>query len=142
MKARVLMDLNLVLDVLIGRVPHVEAAAELWAAIERGEAEGLLAAHNVTTLHYLATRSGGRGFADRCVRDVLSVFGVATVDRAVLERAALLGWPDFEDAVCVAAAEAAGCALIATRDAEGFRDSPLPALPPRATLAALRSARP
>ena len=56
---RVLIDLNVVIDVLLDRAPHAEASAALWAAIETGEAEGLLAAHCVTTLHYLASRAGG-----------------------------------------------------------------------------------
>lgn len=54
MKRRVLIDLDVVLDVLLDRAPHAEASAALWAAVEAGEADGLLAAHCVTTLHYLA----------------------------------------------------------------------------------------
>jgi hypothetical protein len=41
-------------------------------------------------------------------------------------RALGLGWPDFEDAVCAAAAEASGCQAIVTRDPDGFPDSPVP----------------
>lgn len=47
----------------------------------------MLAAHAVTTLHYLAARSGGREFGDRCVADVLSVFSVAPIDASVLAEA-------------------------------------------------------
>ena len=50
---RVLVDVNVVLDVLLDRQPHVEASAAVWAAIETGSSEGLLAAHAVTTIHYL-----------------------------------------------------------------------------------------
>ena len=139
---RVLVDLNLVLDVLLDRAPYVEGSAALWASIESGEAEGLLSAHCVTTLHYLASRSGGRAFGDRCVSDVLAVFGVAAVDRSVLEEALELGWVDFEDAVSAAAAVAAGCHLIATRDPAGFRKSAIPALDPKAALLAVRASRP
>ncbi|MBM4365119.1 MAG: PIN domain-containing protein, partial [Deltaproteobacteria bacterium] len=126
MKRRVLVDLNVILDVLLDRSPHADAAAALWAAIESGEAEGLLAAHCVTTLHYLASRSRGREFGDRCVADVLSVFAVAPLDAAVLSDAVARGWADFEDAVCAASATAAGCHLIATRDPGGFKGSPCP----------------
>lgn len=142
MKRRVLVDLNVILDVLLDRTPHAEASAALWAAVEAGEAEGLLAAHCVTTLHYLASRSGGRGFGDRCVADVLSVFAVAPLDAGVLEAALALGWSDFEDAVCAASAQSAGCQLIATRDPKGFKRSPCPALAPREALLAIRSPLP
>lgn len=138
---RILVDLDLVLDVLLDREPHVEAGAALWAAVETGEAEGLLAAHCVTTLHYLATRSGGRAFADECVAGVLGVFRVAPVDEAVVRRALAMAWPDFGDAVCTAAGEAAACHALATRDPAGFKRSALPVMTAVETLAALRSSR-
>src|SRR5688572_29255932 len=131
---RALVDLNVVLDVLLEREAHVEASAALWAHIELGEAEGLLAAHTVPTLYYLAAKTRGRPFAERCVSDVLGVFGVAPVGREVLREAVALGWADFEDAVCAAAGIAAGCQVIATRDPHGFRHSTLPALDPAAAL--------
>lgn len=139
MKRRVLIDLNVLLDVLLDRAPHAEASAALWAAVESGEADGLLAAHCVTTLHYLAVRSGGAAFGDRCVRDVLSVFQIAPVDGPVLADALALGWADFEDAVCAASARAAGCHFIATRDPRGFRHAACPALAPADALVALRA---
>lgn len=139
MKRRVLVDLNVILDVLLDRAPHADAAASLWAVVEAGEGEGLLAAHAVTTLHYLATRSGGRAFGNRCVADVLSVFSVAPVDAAVLAEALVMEWDDFEDAVCAAAARSAGCDMIATRDPRGFKKSACPALAPRDALVAIRA---
>lgn len=139
MKRRVLVDLNVVLDVLLDRAPHAEASAALWAAVENGEAEGVLAAHCLTTLHELASRSGGRDFGDRCVADVLSVFTVAPLDAGVLQSALAMAWPDFEDAVCAASATASGCQFIATRDPRGFKRSACPALATREALVAIRS---
>jgi hypothetical protein len=123
---RVLVDMNLVLDVLLDRAPHAESACALWALVESGRAEGRLAAHSVTTLHYLVGRAKDRAFADRCVADVLSVLTVAAVDEQVVRGALALGWSDFEGAVCVRAAVESGCHLVATRDPRGFRGAPLP----------------
>lgn len=135
---RVLLDLNVLLDVLLDRAPHADAAAALWAAIEAGEAEGRLSAHAVTTLHYLAARAHGRAFAEQCVRDVTSVFAVSPVDGAVVARALALGFNDFEDAVTAAAAAADRCTAIASRDARGFRGATLPVQHPAAALSAIR----
>lgn len=136
---RVLVDLNLVLDVLLDRQPHAEASAALWAAAEAGEVDGLIAAHCVTTLHHLAARSGGRAFADECVAGVLTVFGVAPVDGAVLQQAIGMGWPDFEDAVCASAGLAAGCHVLATRDPIGFKRAALPVMTAGEALTAIKS---
>ena len=46
---RILFDVNVVLDVLLDRKPHVEASAAAWAAVETGMAEGLLASLQSTT---------------------------------------------------------------------------------------------
>lgn len=137
MKSRWLVDLNIVLDVLLDRPPHAATAAALWACAERGEVELLVAAHAVTTLHYIAQRGRGLAFADRCISDVLSVFGVAAVDETVLRRAVALGWSDFEDAVVAAAAEASGCGVIVTRDPRGFAGSALPVHDPATAVALL-----
>lgn len=138
---RVLFDLNVLLDVLLDRVPHAEPAIALWAAIEKGDAEGLIAGHAVTTLHDLAGRAHGAAFADRCVRDVLSVFSVAAVDEAVVTEALSLGWQDFEDAVSSTSAVAARCHMIATRDPRGFKASRCPALSPVEALAVVRASQ-
>lgn len=142
MKRRILVDLNVILDVLLDRAPHADAASAVWAAIEQGQVDGFLAAHAVTTLHDLVTRARGAAFGDRCVSDVLTIFAVAPVDRDVLSEAIALGWADFEDAVCATSATRAGCHLITTRDPRGFRGSPCPPLSPSETLALLHAAAP
>jgi len=123
-----LVDLNVILDALFDRPPQGKAAASLWAAVEEKRLVALVPAHGVTTLFYLVKQGRGAPAARQAVDAVLSVFGVAPVDAAVVRRALSLGWTDFEDAVCAAAAEAAGCDLIVTRDPRGFRGSPVPVL--------------
>jgi hypothetical protein len=43
---------------LIAR-PYVETSAAAWAAVEAGISEGMLAAHAVTTIHYLVQKEQG-----------------------------------------------------------------------------------
>lgn len=136
---RVLFDTNIVLDVLLDREPHAEASAAVWAAVELGAAEGLLAAHAVTTVHYLAARELGAAKARQAVSDILAVFRVAAVDSAVLEEALHLPFSDFEDAVTAVAARLAGCECIVTRDPKGFRASPVRAFTPEAVLPLLQT---
>jgi predicted nucleic acid-binding protein len=135
---RFLVDLNIVLDVLLERIPHAEAAGTVWACVETRMAEGFLAAHHVTTLHYLVERARDLAAAAACVEGVLSVFRVAPVDEAVLRAASALSWPDFEDAITAAAAGACGCHAIVTRDARGFRGARLPVLAATEAVAAIR----
>lgn len=140
MNSRFLLDLNVLLDVLLDRHPHVAAAAALWSRIESGQAEGFLAAHGLTTIHYLARRARGPRFAREATESLLSVFRVVPVDEKTLRQALSISSPDFEDAVCAACAAAAGCDAIVTRDPSGFRNSPVPAIDPPTALALLSAA--
>jgi predicted nucleic acid-binding protein len=134
---RILFDTNVVLDVLLDRQPHIEASAAAWAAVESGKLEGLLAAHAVTTIHYLIRKELGNTKAKRIVSAILGVFGIAAIDGAVVQEALQLPFSDFEDAVTAAAAFSAGCDCIVTRDPKGFRGSPVRCLAPEAVTALL-----
>lgn len=134
---RLLLDTNVVLDAMLERPPHSAAASKLWAAAETRRAVCLVPAHGVTTLFYLLARAKGASFARGVVASVLRVFSIAPVDQGVLQRALGLGWPDFEDAVCAAAAETAGCDAIVTGDPKRFAGCPLAVLSPTGGVALL-----
>jgi len=132
---QVLLDLDVVLDVILERQPHAEAAARLWAALEIGRGKGYIPAHGMTTVYYVIEKTKGAAFARQAIGALLTAFGVAPVNEAVLRRAIALGWLDLEDGVCAAAAEAVGCDIIATRDPSGFPDSPVRVSDPTTVLA-------
>jgi len=132
---RILADVNLCLDILLERSPFGDAAARIWALVEQGTVEGHVPAHGVTTIHYIVSRERGLTTARLFVSDLLRVFKVAAVDQAVISRAVGLSWRDFEDAVCAAGAEAAGCDLLVTRNVKDYRDSPVTAVDPMTALA-------
>lgn len=127
---RILLDVSLVLDVLLDRRPHADAASSVWRAVEEGRAEGLLSAHAVTTIHYLNARAVGAKAARETTEAILTVFGVAAVDERVVRAAIALGFRDFEDAVTAAAAQRARCSAIVTRNPRDFRASPVRVLTP------------
>lgn len=122
---RCLLDVTWSSTLVLDRRPHSIAARVLCAAAERKDLEAIVPAHGVTTLFYLAARGRGAAFARRVVDDLLIVPSIAPADGAILRHGAALGWRDFEDAVWAAAAEAASCDLLVTRDISGFKDSPV-----------------
>ncbi len=139
---RLLLDVNVILDVLLDRAPFARAASAVWSAIEQGKATGMLSAHAVTTLHYLNGRAVGPRMAASTTEALLSVFEVAAVDTTVINAALALGWTDFEDAVTAAAAARAKCNAIVTRDPRHFKGSPLRVLAPAEAVAWLEVAAP
>jgi predicted nucleic acid-binding protein len=131
---RILFDTNVVLDVLLDLKPHAEASAALWARVETRISEGMLAAHAITTIHYLVRKERCNIKARRIGSAILRVFRVAAVDGAVIQEALQLPFSEFEDAVTAVAARVAGCECIVTRDPKGFRGSPVRALTPEAVI--------
>ena len=131
---KLLLDLNIVLDVVLNRA-EAASAARLWAALEIRKGRGYVPAHGVTTIFYLVSRAKGAAFARRATDGILRVFTVAPVDEKVLRRALSFGWSDFEDAVCASAGESCGCDAIVTRDPKGFKDAPLRVIDSQTALA-------
>jgi predicted nucleic acid-binding protein len=135
---RVLFDTNVVLDHLLEREPFVDAAEQLLSLVDAGEVEGLICSTTATTIHYLAAKAVGTSAAVEYLRELLSIFDVACVDRDVLRTALDAGFADFEDAVVHEAARRAGASAIVTRDASDFARSQLPVFSPIELLAAVR----
>lgn len=138
---RILLDVNVVLDVLLDRAPFADTSSEVWAAVEQGEAEGLLSAHAVTTLHYLNAKAVGGRMARETTDALLSVFAVAGVDDAVLNTALSLNWSDFKDAVTAAAAKRAKCEALVTRNPADFKGSSVRVLTPSEAVAWIAASR-
>ena len=127
---RILFDTNVVLDVMLNRDPHAETSAEILSRVEAGDLTGCICATTVTTIHYLAARAVGAEQALVEVRKLLSLFEVASVNRAILETALDLGFSDYEDAVLHEAACAVDAQGIVTRNPRHFKSATLPVYRP------------
>ena len=136
---KVLFDTNVVLDLLIDRAPHAEAAARLFAAVERGIIGGCLGATTLTTIHYLSAKTLGREQARQAVAVLLSLFEIAPITRPVLEAALVGNFDDVEDSVIHQAARQYGAQAIVTRNGKDFRGAELPVYAPEELLKVLRA---
>lgn len=134
---KVLFDTNVVLDHLLEREPFVESAEQLLSLVDAGKIEGVICSTTVTTIHYLAAKAVGATAGISYLRELLSIFDVACVDKDVLRDALDAGFADFEDGVVHEAARHAGASAIVTRDASGFAQSQLPVFSPIELLAAI-----
>ena len=134
---RLLLDINVILDVLLDREPWVAEAAQLLSAVESGQAQGSIAGHTVTTVYYVVRSVRPRDEAVAAVRDLLSIVDVVPVTEADFHHALSLELADFEDAVQAACALKIEADFVVTRDAKGYRDVTVPAEPPGVVLAVL-----
>jgi predicted nucleic acid-binding protein len=134
---RVLLDINVILDVLADREPFSDDAAAVLGRIESGNLEGFLAAHTVTTLHFLLAKHLGKARTRKVLTDLLRLVDLAPVDEDQIRHALAANWADFEDAVQAACAEGVGADYLVTRNKRDFRKSVVPTLTPAELLALL-----
>jgi hypothetical protein len=137
-KPAILVDLNVIVDVIQQRQPFYEESARVVDAVVRGQAVGWLAAHSITTLFYVINRVRNRETAVTAITGLLDVFTVAAVDDQVIRQALAWGWPDFEDAVQMAAAVQAQADYLITRNSRDFQSGILPVVQPAAFLTLLK----
>ena len=123
---KVLFDTNIVLDVLMDRLPYSDAAVEMFSRVEDGAVIGYLCGTTITTVFYLAAKTVGAARAQEEIKKLLSLFEVAPVNRHVLESALALDFNDFEDAVIHEAARHIGADAIVTRNQKDFKKSGIP----------------
>jgi len=134
---RVLLDTDVVLDFLLARQPFDAAAQAIWHAHEQGQYTAHISAITPVNVFYIARRIVGMGDAQRLLSILLLALPICPVDGGVLTTAQQLGFSDFEDAVQLAAAQAAGLDALVTRNIGDYRASSLPILTPTDFLARL-----
>jgi len=127
---RVLLDVNVLMDVFERRNDHYEASARVVSLGIDNQIEAWIPGHAPTTIHYLATRYLNRQRANDAIDWLLANFQIATVTRDLFLAARKLEFVDFEDAVVAAMAEREQCELVVTRSERDFAKSPVPPISP------------
>ena len=96
---KVLLDLNVLLDVVQNRGPHYDDSAKVLSLARLGEIQAVLPVHAFTTLYYILAKAASKAKAEQTVDWLLAHFEVAVADKTILLRARQLPLADFEDAV-------------------------------------------
>ncbi len=134
---RVLLDINVVLDVFLARGPWLADSTAVIQANFDGTITAYLSAASLPTIFYLVRRNSDLTKAFTVVKECLKSFQIVAVDRQALEHALTLPGSDYADNLQVACAFLNQLDAIVTRDPRGFTGSPIAALTPADLLAQL-----
>ena len=127
-KPRVLVDINILLDVLQRREPFYEHRLGLLALMDRAN-PGIIAAHRITTLFYLIQKDKCRQKPGRH-HNLLQFIKIAPLDQSTIEQALNLDYRDYEDAVQMIAAVQCKADCLVTRNVKDYQPVLLPVLQP------------
>lgn len=140
---KALLDINVLLDFLIGREPWDEDAAQVFAIAQSKKVDLYVSGDGFSTLAYFLQREvKPREEAHRRLGTLLTNLHVAPVDGSVVRSALGMGMKDLEDAIQAAAAVRHGISIIVTRDEGDFRGAEglLSVKSPKGFVAALSAA--
>ena len=132
---KIFLDINVILDVLAKREPWFEDSAAVLSLLETDEFEGIVAAHSVTTLFYLASKHLGQRRATARLVELLKLVSVSPLDQDTILKGIALGWSDFEDALQMLCADTAGADYVVTRNPQDFESDSIPVITPAQLLA-------
>jgi predicted nucleic acid-binding protein len=135
---KLLLDINVLLDVLLDREPWSEAASQLLSAVESTETQGFVAPHTLPTIYYVMAQSRNRSVAAAAVTDLLRILDVAPLTKADYQEALALPITDLEDAIQAAAASKLGVDYLVTRNEKDFRGAAVAVSDPATVLALLQ----
>ncbi len=131
------IDTDVLVDAANDREPFSEASTRFLDLISVGIEPACVAWHTISNLHYVARPKPESPDIRSFIEGLAKLVTVVPTSNADLLRALRLPMRDFEDAMQVAAAMAAGARLIVTRDLEDYRNSPIRAISPASAIAEL-----
>ncbi|HZQ38074.1 MAG TPA: PIN domain-containing protein, partial [Dehalococcoidia bacterium] len=91
---KALLDINLVLDYVLLRVPFAQDAITIWDALQRGTFAGFVSAITAPTIFYVVRRQSGISSARKAIQHILTALHTCPVDHAVLHHALSLPFAD------------------------------------------------
>lgn len=134
---RLLVDVDVVLDLLMGREPFVMDALQIFTLAEAGQVELLLSTGAISTILHVIQENQGAMAVREALAKMLDYVTLAAPDERAVVRGAALNFPDVENAFSAVVAEKEGATCILTRNVPGFKGSPVPAVNPKVYLASV-----
>jgi predicted nucleic acid-binding protein len=133
MAHRVLVDVNVCLDLLLDRQPFVEFSGHIFELAEQNKLTVVVSGLSFDTLFYIMRPSMGATKSTQLLETFSRHISVGTVNQSVVQNALQADWKDLEDALQYYCSLEAGCNMIITRNTADFTPTvdAIPILTPR-----------
>jgi len=139
---RILLDASVVCDALFEREPWKAEAKIILARARDRKLVGVVSSLTVANVYCIGRKLFGRARAASTVRECLDALEIRGVDHDTIASALARNGSDFEDDIQLVVAMTAKVDGIVSRDASGFRSSPIPILTPFELVQQVQSEQP
>jgi len=121
MAYRVLVDVNICLDLLLDRKPHVTYSGQIFEAGEKGLVKLVISGLSFDTLFYIMRPALGARKSIEKLQLLLRYVHTGTIDHDTVKQALCSGWNDLEDALHYYCALHNNCRFLITRNKKDFK---------------------
>ena len=134
-----MIDTNILLDVLLDRMPYAEESALIWDLCEAGEAEGHISSLSFANMVYILRKKIDKDLIMSLVTNLSQVFRFEALGQEDLYVAAACLWDDYEDAIQFVTAVRIKADCIITRNRKDYEKSAVPVMTPAEFIELYRS---
>ncbi len=127
---KVLIDINVVLDVLLNRKVFYEYSAKVLTLCSNDLIEGYISADSFGTIFYILSKQIGKDKTKAALLKLRNIVKVSSVNEKVIDNSLLSLFKDFEDAVKYYSAVESDIKYIITRNEKDFENATLTAVNP------------
>jgi predicted nucleic acid-binding protein len=131
MSARVFLDNDVILDLILRREPFFAAAADLFSVMQDGSIEACVSPLSFSNLAYVLGNQSAPNQVIGALRKLRLIVRVLPVDEKILDLALSSTFKDFEDAIQYYTAVTNGLEAVVTRNKRDYREAKLPILDAR-----------
>lgn len=128
---KILIDTNIILDVMCNRKEFVEDALKVFHFCEAQQVTGCISALSIPNIVYIMRKQLDRGKIKEVLATLTSLFSVVELKESDLIKAADMNFSDYEDAIQSVCAARIKADYIVTRNVKDYKNSVVPAVPPR-----------
>lgn len=128
---KVLIDTDVILDFFFDRKPYSDDAAQILSLCESKEIKGFITSVIIINVYYLLRQTATHEKVIEKLIQLITITGVLTTDKDVINKALNSKFKDFEDALQNFSAELSGeVDLIITGNTKDFKNSLLGIMTP------------
>jgi len=135
---RILLDTNIILDIALGRVPHLADSADVFRKIDNESIYGFVTATTITDIYYVAKREKGHQTTIDFISNLIEIVDIIGIDKEIVIASLISDFADFEDAIQSVSSRLNGIDYIITRNHKDFIKSEISAVSPKELLALLK----
>jgi len=123
---KLLIDTNIVLDVLLKRIPFYQTSAKVLELAKYADIQEYVSASAITDIYYIAYRQlRNKKEVRQLLQELLKIIAVAPVSGQEINSALKLTWNDFEDSVQYSVASMQAMDGLVTRNRKDYKAATL-----------------